>query len=269
VPGGYTNREILLANARGFLLQKEGGAHTSLVYQLHGGGYVGVFSNLYNRNALRFSALYGDADVFSLDYRTAPENTYPSALEDAIDGYRWLLEQGYNPAQIIFCGESAGGGLAVALTLWLRDHEEALPSGLILSSPWTDLAAEGESYHTKIQEDAFFGSAKAEKAPKYPVPIVYAGKDADLYDPYLSPAYGTYSGFPPLLIQTGEAELLLSDSNTVVQKAKQAGVDVTYFTYPNMYHTFNIITPNMKESRLAWQRTEDWLRDRRREAEGI
>lgn len=258
VPKGYTNQEIALANSRGYLLQKEGGAHSRIVYQIHGGGYVSVFTDLYNQNALHFSKLYGDSDVFSLDYRTAPENTYPCALEDAIDGYRWLLNQGYVSEQIMLCGESAGGGLCLSLTLWLRDHGEPLPCGLVLSSPWTDLAAEGESYRTKIREDAFFGSANAEKAPRYPVPIVYAGEH-DLHDPYLSPAYGDFTGFPPMLIQTGEAELLLSDSDTVVRKAKNAEVRVRYYTYPKMYHTFNIITPNMAESRLAWRRIREWM----------
>lgn len=259
VPAGYSNQEIVLANARGYLLRKEDENHTHVVYQLHGGGYVSVFSNLYNENALRLSKINGDSDVFSLDYRTAPENTYPCALEDAIDGYHWLLEQGYAPENILFSGESAGGGLCLSLALWLRDHGEAMPCGLMLSSPWADLAAEGESYSTKIKEDAFFGSSSAEKAPRYPVPPVYAGEQ-NLHDPYISPAYGDYTGFPPMLIQTGEAELLLSDSDTVVQKAKDSGVDVAYYTYPKMYHTFNIITPNMAESRQAWGRTADWLR---------
>lgn len=260
VPDGYTNQEVELPNSRGFLLRKEGGDHSRIVYQLHGGGYVGVFTNLYNENALRFSRLYGDADVFSLDYRTAPDNTYPCALEDAADGYRWLLEQDYDPTKMIFCGESAGGGLCLALTLWLRDHGEPLPGGEVLSSPWTDLAAEGVSYRTRIKEDAFFGSASQKKAPRYPVPPVYAGQH-DLHDPYISPAYGDFTGCPSMLIQTGEAELLLSDSDTVVQKCKSAGVEAVYFTYPKMYHTFNIITPNMPESKLAWERTKDWLQD--------
>lgn len=258
IPSGYSNQEIPLPRSRGYLLKKEDGDHGKIVYQLHGGGYVSVFSNLYNENAVRFSKLYGDSDVFSLDYRTAPEHTYPCALEDAIDGYHWLLEQGYGSENILFCGESAGGGLCLSLTLWLRDHGEPLPAGLVLSSPWTDLAAEGESYSTKIREDAFFGSPDVDKAPRYPVPPVYAG-DYDLHEPYISPAYGDYTGFPPMLIQTGEAELLLSDSDTVVRKAKEAGVEVAYYTYPKMYHTFNIITPNMAESKLAWSRTVDWL----------
>ncbi len=254
VPQGYTNKEIHLEHCRGYYLEQ--GADR-VMYQIHGGGYVAQFSDLYNETALHFAKITG-ANVFSLDYRTAPVNVYPSALEDAIAGYHWLLKEGYAAKDIYFCGESAGGGLCLALGLWLRDHGEALPAGMILSSPWTDMTASGRSYQTKKTEDHFFGYPKAEKVPKYPVPIVYAGEH-DPKDPYLSPVYGDYQGFPPLLIQTGEAELLLSDSDTVVAQAKKAGVNVTYYTYPGMYHTFYITHPNLPESKLAWERIAAWF----------
>lgn len=258
VPDGYTNQKISLKNANGYLLQKKGAEHEILIYQIHGGGFVSTFTNLYNRTALHFSKVCMDADVFSLDYRTAPKYVYPAALEDAIDGYEWILGQGYAPEQIYLCGESAGGGLCLALTLWLRDHGRPMPKGLMLSSPWTDLAAEGESYRTKKTEDHFFGYPDASKVPRYPVPIVYADQN-ELHDPYLSPAYGDYENFPAMLIQTGEAELLLSDSDTVVQKAKEKHVDVEYWTYPDMYHTFYITHPRLPESRIAWKRIEEWF----------
>lgn len=258
VPKGYLNRKIVLENAGGYLLQKENAPHEKIFYQIHGGGFVSPFTNLYNKTALHFSRIYQDADVFSVDYRTAPENVFPCALLDAVDGYHWLLKQGYSAENIILCGESAGGGLCLSLTLWLRDHGEVLPGALILSSPWTDQAAEGASYQAKKTEDAFFGHPRAEKVPRYPVPTVYAGQH-DLHDPYLSPVYGDYKGFPPMLIQTGEAELLLSDSDTVVKRAREDGVSVDYYTYPGMYHTFYVVNPDFRESRLAWDRIEKWL----------
>ena len=258
VPRGYINREIHLENARGYLLQKEGAPHKKIFYQIHGGGFVSPFSNLYNKTALHFSQIGGDADVFSIDYRTTPDNVFPTALMDAVDGYHWILEQGYTAENITLCGESAGGGLCLALTLWLRDHGEPRPKALVLSSPWADMTAGGESYQTKKTEDAFFGHPNPAKVPQYPVPILYAGQH-DLRDPYLSPVFGEYHGFPPMLIQTGEAELLLSDSDTVVKRAREAGVKVDYYTYPGMYHTFYIVNPNFRESKVAWQRIEQWL----------
>lgn len=92
VPRGYINREIHLENARGYLLQKEGTSHKEVFYQIHGGGFVSPFSNLYNKTALHFSQIGGNADVFSVDYRTTPENVFPAALMNAVDGYHWLLE---------------------------------------------------------------------------------------------------------------------------------------------------------------------------------
>ncbi len=258
VPHGYENQEIKLKNSRAYLLKKKDAKHDIIIYQIHGGGFVAKFSNLYNNTALHYSQICKDADVFSVDYRTAPQDIFPCALYDVIEGYEWMLGQGYDSKQIYLCGESAGGGLCLSLTLWLRDHEKPLPEGIMLSSPWTDMAAEGESYQTKKIEDYLFGYPDASKVPKYPVPIVYAGNH-DLYDPYLSPAYGDYREFPRMLIQTGEAELLLSDSDVVVRKAREQGVDVTYYTYPGMYHTFYITHPSLPESRKAWERVGDWF----------
>ncbi len=229
-----------------------------LIFYVHGGGFVSPFSNLYNKTALHFSQIGGNADVFSIDYRTTPESVFPAALMDAVDGYHWLLEQGYAAEKITLCGESAGGGLCLALTLWLRDHGEPLPGALVLSSPWADMTASGRSYQTRKTEDAFFGHPDPAKVPQYPVPILYAGQH-DLQDPYLSPVFGDYRGFPPMLIQTGEAELLLSDSETVVKRAREAGAKVDYYTYPGMYHTFYIINPSFRESKAAWQRIQQWL----------
>ncbi|MDZ5418110.1 alpha/beta hydrolase [Lacticaseibacillus rhamnosus] len=184
---------------------------------MHGGGYLSGFSNTYNQAALRYSQSDHHATVFSLDYRTAPKYRFPAALNDAIDGYRWLLQHGYQPQNIIIAGDSSGAGLSLVLTLYLRDHKLALPRALVLASPWTDLTASGSSYHTKVTSDPLFGSSTIKTAPKYPVPITYAGSH-NLKDPYLSPAFGNFKGLPPMLIQTGSHELLLSDSTTVVKK---------------------------------------------------
>lgn len=257
-PAGYTNEQIDLPNARGYLLKNENGNHEKVVYQIHGGGYVNVFNDTYNEVAVKFSKMNDDCDVFSLDYRTAPDNKYPCALEDAVDGYSYLLEQGYEPDNIIVCGDSAGGGLSLAMTLYLRDYGIALPKALILSSPWADLSSEGESYRTKILDDPFFGSADPEKAPEHPVPIVYA-ENEDLHNPYISPIYGDYTGMPQMLIQTGENELLLSDSDSVAAQAEKAGVDVEYIVYPGMFHTFYILYPDIPEGRAAYRVIADYI----------
>ena len=255
---GYANTEVPLSKSRGFLLKNTDSRAERIVYHIHGGAYISAFSKSYNDTAVRYSRCCRDADVFSLDYRTAPEDVYPCALEDAVEGYHYLLGAGYAPERIFVCGDSAGGGLSLALCMKLRDRGDALPRALVLSSPWADLAAEGESYRTKITSDVFFGSYDAAIAPRYPVPIDYAG-ECDPHEPYISPVYGSFENLPPMLIQTGENELLLSDSETIAAKAKAAGTDARLFVYPLMCHTFYIVVPWISESREAWRKIRTFM----------
>lgn len=146
VPEGYKNKEIKLRNSRGYLLTKNSNKSKRIIYQIHGGGYIAGFMNQYNDMAVKYSKAYQDAAVFSLDYRTASTAVFPAALDDSLDGYQWLLDQGYTASDIIVCGDSAGGGLSLAMTLKLRDEGKEVPKALVLSSPWADLTATGASY---------------------------------------------------------------------------------------------------------------------------
>lgn len=257
-PKGYKNEEISLKNCKAYLLSKEISNHKKVVYQLHGGGYVKNFIKMYNKIALRYSENYDNADVFSLDYRVAPENIFPKALEDAIEGYRWLISSGYKACNIVIAGDSAGGGLALALTLYLRDKSLEMPKALILSSPWSDLTLKGESYKTKAKEDVFFGSVKWKDNFEISLPVSYA-KGMDAKNPYISPVYGSYENMPPMLVQTGSIEIFLSDSITVVEKALKSGVNAKFIEYELMYHTFYVITPFIKESRRAWREIKSFI----------
>ncbi|MFN2340157.1 MAG: alpha/beta hydrolase [Halanaerobium sp.] len=257
-PADYENIKINLSQSEAYLLQKRNEKQQKVVYQLHGGAYITSFSEHYNDIALKYSEIYDQSAVFSLDYRTAPKYEHPAALKDALEGYKYLLDAGYQPENIILAGDSAGGGLALALSLKLRDQDRPLPKALVLASPWTDLAAAGKSYQAKIEADALFGYAEAEHAPKYPVPIIYAG-EYNLKDPYLSPAYADFGGLPPILIQTGSEEILLSDSRIIARKAEQAGVEVELIEYPGMYHIFYVFTPSIPESKKAWQEIEEFI----------
>lgn len=258
-PKGYKNKQVQLKQAKGYLLSKSNSKHHKVIYQIHGGGYIGGFSDTYNETAVKYSKNSANSDVFSLDYRTAPKSLYPAALEDALEGYQWLLENGYQAKNIRIAGDSAGAGLTLALTLYLRDHKIALPKSLILVSPWADLTASGASYKSKILSDPLFGSRSVQTAPKYPVPITYAGNH-DLKDPYLSPVFGDYTNFPPMLIQTGSNELLLSDSQTVAKKVRKVGGDVRLIEYPGMYHIFYITSPKLQESQRAWETIQKFIK---------
>ncbi|MFP4021272.1 MAG: alpha/beta hydrolase [Halanaerobium sp.] len=257
-PAGYENNKINLTDAEGYLLKKQDSDHKKIIYQLHGGAYISPFSENYNESALNYSKAYDQADVFSLDYRTSPQYEHPAALNDALEGYQYLLDKGYPAQKIIIAGDSAGGGLALSLAVKIKNLELPAPKALILASPWTDLAAEGKSYQNKIEADAFFGYPEAEKAPRYPLPLTYAG-DQNLKDPYLSPAYADLGGLPPILIQTGSEEILLSDSKKIAEKAEEEGVEVEFIEYKGMYHNFYILTPSIPESREAWQKIEDFI----------
>ena len=259
-PPGYENNKVNLTDSKAYLLKKQDTNHEKIIYHLHGGAYISSFSKNYNELALKYSKTYDQADVFSLDYRTAPEYNHPAALNDALEGYQYLLDNGYSADKIIVAGDSAGGGLALALAVKINKLDLSAPKALILASPWTDLAAEGESYQSKIEADALFGYAEAENAPRYPLPLTYAG-DCNLKDPYLSPIYADLRGLSPILIQTGSEEILLSDSKKLAEKAEQAGVEVEFIEYQGMYHNFYLLTPSIPESREAWQKIEEFINE--------
>ena len=131
-----------------------------VILQLHGGGYIGPMKNIYRRFAVKYSKLSYGADVLTIDYRVAPENPFPAAVEDAVYAYKWLLdEKNYKPDQIVVAGDSAGGGLALALCMYAKDHGLPLPGGVITMSPWTDVTLSGETYESNYEIDPLFGNS--------------------------------------------------------------------------------------------------------------
>ena len=230
-----------------YLELKEKPNRDKVVLQLHGGGYIGAMRNAYRTFAGLYSELGRGIPVLTVDYRVAPENPYPAALLDAAEAYFWLLKQGFAAGQIIVAGDSAGGGLAMALCMYLRDHDYELPCGLIAMSPWTDLTAGGESYDTNYEKDPLFGRTRDS--------LIY-NRDyigtCSPREPYISPLFGDFTDFPPMLIQAGDYEMLLSDSVSVAKKAKQAGVKVRLSVYEGMFHVFQMALLLMPESKRAW-----------------
>ena len=227
-----------------------------VVLQLHGGGYIGKMKNAYRDFAVLYAKMPGERAVLSVDYRVAPENPYPAALEDAYAAYQWLLEMGCGGKQIIVAGDSAGGGLALALCLYLKDKGEPLPKKLVLMSPWTDLAATGDSYETNFEKDPLFGNTTDSMIYSN---AYYGGNDPKT--PYISPLYGDYEGLPPMLFQVGGTEMLLSDSARAAKKAKAAGCEVKLTVYDGMFHVFQLGMKKMKESREAWKEIERFVSD--------
>lgn len=229
------------------LLEWKDSESDRVILQLHGGGYVGAMKNSYRTMAGLYSEVGGGARVLTIDYRVAPEHTFPAALEDALAAYDWLLGQGYTEDRIIFAGDSAGGGLAMALCHYLLDNGRKLPAGVVAMSPWADLTASGKSYKENFEIDPLFGNTRDSLV----FDSVYIG-DNDPENPYISPMFGEFAGFPPMLIQVGTHEMLLSDSRTVAEKAKAAGVKVRLSEYEGMFHVFQMAATLMPESKRAW-----------------
>ena len=218
-----------------------------VILQLHGGGYMGAIRNAYYVFAGLYNEISHGMSVLSPDYRVAPENPYPAALNDAISSYKWLMERGYKPENIVLAGDSAGGGLSLALCMYLRDHDMPTPGGIIAMSPWTDLTASGPSYDFNYDKDPLYGGSRES--------LIYINAypgDNDKKDPYISPAFGKFDGFPPMLIQVGSHEMLLSDSETVAAKAREAGVKVRLTVYEGMFHDFQMAYTAIPESKKAW-----------------
>ena len=225
-----------------------------VLLQLHGGGYIGKIRNVYRSFAKEYSDMCGGMKVLSIDYRVAPKHPYPAALQDAIASYNWLLSLGYKGNDIIVAGDSAGGGLALALSQYLRDHSMELPAGLVLMSPWTDLTASGESYDYNYEKDPLFGNTRDS--------MIYNGEYIGKYDPsipYISPIFGDFKNLPPMLFQVGSIEMLLSDSVDAAKKAEQAGCSVNLSVYEGMFHVFQMGLGMFEESVNAWKEVKGFI----------
>ncbi len=236
------------------LLDPEERKSTNVLLQLHGGGYIGPMKNSYRNFAVNYSQAGGGMPVLTIDYRVAPENPYPAALEDTVSAYSFLKEQGYTHDQIIIAGDSAGGGLALALCHYLKDQGEPLPKAVITMSAWTDLTLEGESYTDNFTIDPLFGNTTDS--------IIFNKDYVGVHDPrepYISPLYGDFTGFPPMLMQVGTHEMLLSDTLTVAKKAKESHVKVKLSVYEDMFHVFQMAGNLIPESKKAWAEVEKFL----------
>jgi acetyl esterase/lipase len=224
------------------------------ILYLHGGGYA-IGSIATHRYLMQRIAQTSGARVLGIDYRLAPENPFPAAVDDAVTAWRWMLGQGLQPARCAIGGDSAGGGLTLATLVALRDRGLALPGVGVLLSPWTDLAATGASIKTKAAEDPMVTDAGLRSmADAY-----LAGTDPR--HPLASPLYADLAGLPPLLIQVGSAEILLDDATRVAEKAKAAGAEVALEAWPDMLHVFQAF-PTLAESGQAIQRIGDFVRSK-------
>ena len=223
------------------LITPEGADRGRAILYLHGGAYV-VGSRRTHRGLAAQIAIAGDAPVHLLDYRLGPEHKHPAALEDAVAAYRELLASGLDPASVVVAGDSAGAGLAVALATRLRDADEPLPAGLALLNGWFDLTCSGPSMSFNRRRDAGLRRDWTVEGGE-----LYRG-DADPLDPELSVLRTDLQGLPPTYVQVGSHDLLLSDSEQLVERLREAGVEVGYSKYEGMWHDFQLAAGLLREA---------------------
>ena len=218
---------------------------SGILLYLHGGAYaIGLIAS--HRGFVARLAHATQLRGLAINYRLAPEHPHPAALEDALTAYQWLLSECVDPSQIIIAGDSAGGGLTLALLTALRDAGKPLPAGAICLSPWADLTNSGASFQSKADLDGFLSFDILEMYAGY-----YAGEQ-ERTSPLISPLFADFTGFPPLLIHVGSDEVLLDDARVVAKNAQKAGVDVTLKIWEGLFHVFPMV-PFLSESKKVME----------------
>jgi epsilon-lactone hydrolase len=220
---------------------------------LHGGGYISGSLNSH-RHMIAQAGREAQARTLALGYRLAPGHPFPAALEDALAGYRYLLAQGIAPANIVMAGESAGGGLAVAALVSLRDAGEPLPACVWCSSPWVDLEQSGASMSEKAAVDPLIQKTYLDE-----LAATYLN-GADPRTPLASPLHADLHGLPPMLIQVGSAETLLDDAVRLARMAGAAGVRVNLEVWPDMIHAWHLFYQQLAAGRRALQSVGAFVR---------
>jgi acetyl esterase/lipase len=223
-----------------------------VILYLHGGAYhLGSLAT--SRRGTSLLSAAARAKVLNVGYRLAPEHPFPAAVVDAVSAYRWLCSS-TAPARVAVAGDSSGGGLALATLVALRDAGDPLPAAGVAISPVTDLGATGESMSARADVDLLIRPAGVKEAAD----MYLAGQDPR--HPHASPLYADLAGLPPLLIQVGDAEVLLDDSTRFAARTEGAGVDVTLEVWPEMPHVWHSFAGVLPEADAANARIGEWLR---------
>ena len=233
-----------------------------VILYLHGGAYNRGSINSH-RSLVANIADAAQSRALVIDYRLAPEDPFPAAVEDAMIAYRWLLANNISPDQIVVVGDSAGGGLTLSMLVALRDAGEPLPVAAVCLSPWTDLAITGKSWSTKAKVELILDSKEVPKSAQ-----LYLG-NANPHTPLASPLYADLRGLPPLFIQVGTDEIMLSDSIRLAERAKTAGVDVNLEVWEGMFHVWHFAASVLPEGRQAIDRIGKFIGQMCSRLEGV
>lgn len=229
VPGLWVGRRSFFSSDR-------------VIYMIHGGGFT--FGSPWSHKFLAGRIARESASpVFLPDYRLAPEHCYPAAVDDVEAGYHWLVEQGYHPENIVVCGDSAGGNLALQLQSRLLEHGKDTPSGIILISPWVDMDLSDMTTRDLERKDPFLALSFVERSRDLYAP------DLAPEDPRISPVNMQFSvDWPPVFIQSGGAEIIAGGIELLHERLVAAGVDSTHQVWPDQVHVFQAFHPLIPEA---------------------
>ena len=211
---------------------------------LHGGGFI-AGSIKSHRDLCSRIAKASNAEVLLINYRLAPEHQYPAGLEDALTSYKWLLTKNLLPGQIVLAGDSAGGGLTLALLAKIKESRLPVPGAAVFLSPWVDLENKNKSIKENVGIDPMLNKGMLDQTAD-----LYAGKQ-DLSISFISPINSDFTGLCPILIHVGKNEVLLDDSLQLAQKAKKAGVKTTIEVWDNMFHVFQYFARYLSKARTS------------------
>lgn len=252
IPKEITIKEQVIEGIKAEWLIPAGADSVKVIIYVHGGGYVAGSCNDHRGFVSKFAKKTGITNLV-YEYRLAPENPFPAALDDSIKVYQWLLVSGFKPENMIIAGESAGGGLCLAILLALKERNIALPVAAVAISPWTDLTCSSDSYRTKN---------KVSLAPlnSWTIFSKYYSGENEPTNPLISPLFGDLKGLPPILINSGVDDELFEDGEKFYLKAKRAGVDITFKAGIGMVHCYPLLAPFFREATEAMDEIVGFVR---------
>ena len=254
-PGGVDYIEVDAGGVPAMWAIPKGCVQDRALLCSHGGGYV-VGSMYTHRKLFGHVAKAVGCRALIVDYRRAPENPHPGPVNDMLTAYRWLLQQDdLSAAHIAFTGDSAGGALALTTIAAARQNGLPIPAATLPMSPWAGWDTSGTTYDTNERRDALVSRGTTNILGS-----LFIGPNGDPKHPLANPLYTDYSGFPPIYIQVGDAETLVDDSRRIVERAKQAGVDVKLDLYADMQHVFHFLAGTAPEADAAIQQMAQWVR---------
>ena len=252
IPSGVNVEGFNIGGMHAELINPEGAKRDKIVMYIHGGGFISGSCHTHRMHAIKFARLCG-AKMLLFDYRLAPEHPFPAAVDDCLKAYNWLLQGGYEPANIMVMGESAGATLTLSTLVALKDQRIELPKAAVSISPVTDLTCQADSFTTNFKKDI---------APMNSWTIwtgfYIAGNDP--HHPWLSPLMADLTGLPPIMILVGTHEIHLDDARNFAVKAQKSGVEVTLQTWDGMVHAFPLLAPLFPEARQAMEEIGIYIR---------